>query len=148
MESNRSKRRGFSKSKLVMSFYRATKPSSAFSGKPKSSPTNSSLTSLEFVANQPIKPKAPPSSTTAASPAVGLIIVNQDQVFPPQKPNVAFVVPDRNGDSYGKLENFYGAAAEDEAVDVKAARYISSVQERFQLERVNSDRKNIEDMQL
>lgn len=141
MESNRSsKRRGFTKSKLLMSFYRAAKPSSAglqpYSGKPKS---NSSFsTSLEFVANQQTKPKAPPS---VSGPSVGFIIVKQDQGFAPQKPKVAFVVPDDN--SYGKLENFYGGAVEDdEAVDAKAARYISTVRERFLLERVNSERKN------
>ncbi|KAI3457821.1 hypothetical protein Pfo_014484 [Paulownia fortunei] len=150
MESIRSKRRSFSKTKLVMSLYRATKPSSAalqpYSSKlPKPSPSNSLPTSVEFVANQPIKPKAPPSSTTAGSP-VGFIIVKQDQVFPQQTPKVAFVVTDRNRDSYGKLENFYGGAAEDEGVDAKAAKYISSVQERFRLERVNSERKNFEDI--
>ncbi|KAG8366763.1 hypothetical protein BUALT_Bualt16G0001500 [Buddleja alternifolia] len=153
MESNRSKRRGFTKSKqLIMSIYRATKPSSAalqpYSSKPKSSPLNSS--DLEHVANdhEIIKPKAHP-------PQAGFIIVNQDKVFPQQKPKVAFVVPhDRNNigvDSYdggnNKLENFF-YASEDEAVDAKAARYISSVQERFRLERTNSERINIQELQL
>lgn len=47
------------------------------------------------------------------------------------KPNVSFVMSDTGRD----LENLYGVAV-DECVDVKAASYISSVQERFKLERV------------
>lgn len=126
-----------------MSLYRAAKPSTAAvqpytttPKPPKPIPSNS----VEFKGNHQTaaKPKAPPPSAAAA----GIIIVNQDQVFPQPMPKVAFVVAERNRDSYGKLENFYGGgAAEDEAVDAKAARYISSVQERFRLERVNSERK-------
>ncbi|KAH6781832.1 hypothetical protein C2S51_007125, partial [Perilla frutescens var. frutescens] len=62
MESNRSnnKRKGFAKSKLLMSFYRGSKPKSD--------------SSFEFVATPP------PPLTTAA---VGFIIVKQDhQVHP------------------------------------------------------------------
>ncbi|KAK4417911.1 hypothetical protein Salat_2203800 [Sesamum alatum] len=143
MESNRSKRRSFSKSKIVMSLYRATKPSSAplqpHSGKPPKPNSSSSPTSLEFVANQPIKPKASPAASATAGSPVGFIIVNQDQVFPQQTPKVAFVVTERKPDSYRKLENYYGGVAEDDGVDAKAAKYISSVRERF---------KNVEDMHL
>ncbi|KAH6758603.1 hypothetical protein C2S51_018838 [Perilla frutescens var. frutescens] len=119
MESNRSnnKRKGFAKSKLLMSFYRGSKPKSD--------------SSFELVA----PPPPPPPLTTAA---VGFIIVKQDHQV---HTNVAFVVPDRNG-GCAKLESFYGGAPEDDAVDAKAARYISTVKERFGLERVNSERKN------
>ncbi|KAL8538455.1 hypothetical protein ACS0TY_000455 [Phlomoides rotata] len=120
MDSTRSKRRSFPKSKLIRSFYRAaTKPSGS--------------------AAQPYSSKSSPAPSSAAP--VGFIIVNQDQVFPQQTSKVAFVVTDRNRDSYGKLENFY--AADDEGVDDKASKYISGVQERFRLEGVNSERKNI-----
>ncbi|KAG6391872.1 hypothetical protein SASPL_149635 [Salvia splendens] len=76
------------------------------------------------------KPKPDSSSTTA-----GFIIVKQDQVFPHHMPKVAFAaVPGRDT----KLDNFYSGSS-DEAVDAKAARYISAVQERFRLELINSD---------
>lgn len=133
MDSNRTKRRSFSKSKLIKSIYRAAKPSAAaqppYSTKPpKPTAANSS--------------PAPPGA--AAGPAVGFIIMNQEQIFPQPTPKVAFVVAaDRNR---GLLENFYGGAAEDEGVDAKAAKYISSVQERFRLERVNSERQNFQDI--
>ncbi|KAL0450809.1 UNVERIFIED_CONTAM: hypothetical protein Slati_1637300 [Sesamum latifolium] len=139
MESNRSKRsRSFSKSKLVMSLYRATKPSSAplqqqhpYSTKPpKPTHANSSPASLEFLSNQPIKPKAPPAASPTAGSPVGFLIVKQEQVFPQQTPKLAFVVTERKPDSYRKLENFYGGVAEDDGVDDKAAKYISSVRER------------------
>ncbi|KAL3653842.1 hypothetical protein CASFOL_003523 [Castilleja foliolosa] len=122
MEPIRNKRRNLiSKSMLSMSLHRATKPSSAalqpYIGKPsKPSPVN--------------KPKpGPPSMGT------GFMIVNQDQVFSQQAPKVGFVaVTDRSRDSYdAKLESFYGA--EDEAVDAKAAKYISRLHESFRLER-------------
>ncbi|EYU45421.1 hypothetical protein ABFS82_06G005200 [Erythranthe guttata] len=110
-----------SRSKLVMSIYRAAKGSPANHQQPINKPAT----------------KLGPTSSSSSKMAGGIIIVNQDQ----QTPKVAFVVKERNRDSYRKLENFYGGAAEDEAVDAKAARYISNVQERFRLERVNSDRK-------
>ncbi|KAL8049196.1 hypothetical protein ABFX02_06G005300 [Erythranthe guttata] len=114
-----------SRSKIVMSIYRAAKGSPANHQQPINKPA-----------------KLGPTSSSSSKIAGGIIIVNQDQVFADQQtPKVAFVVKERNRDSYRKLENFYGGAAEDEAVDAKAARYISNVQERFRLERVNSDRK-------
>lgn len=129
-----------------MSLYRATKPSSAplqqpYTTKPpKPTPANStSPASLDFLSNQPIKPKAPPAASPTAGSPVSFLIVKQDQVFPQQTPKVAFVVTERKPDSYRKLENFYGGVAEDDGVDDKAAKYISSVRERF---------KNVEDMHL
>ncbi|KAL1531556.1 hypothetical protein AAHA92_31682 [Salvia divinorum] len=81
------------------------------------------------------KPK--PDSSSLAPTAAGFIIVKQDQVFPPHhKPKVAFAaVAGRDA----KLDSFYGGSGGDEAVDAKAARYISTVQERFRLELINSD---------
>lgn len=135
MDSNRTKRRSFSKSKLIKSIYRAAKPSAAAAQQPYS-------TKLPPKATAANSSPAPPGA--AAGSAVGFIIMNQEQIFPQPTPKVAFVVADRNR---GLLENFYGgAAAEDEGVDAKAAKYISSVQERFRLERVNSERKNFQDI--
>ncbi|KAG6402877.1 hypothetical protein SASPL_135091 [Salvia splendens] len=125
MDSNRGKRRSFSKSKLIKSLYRAAKPST---GAANSSPAPSPY---EFGVANP-----------APSPAVGFIIVNQEQAFPQPAPKVSFVVAERNR---GRKENFYAGAA-DEGVDAKAAKYISTVQERFRLERVNSERKNYQDI--
>ncbi|KAG6400685.1 hypothetical protein SASPL_137527 [Salvia splendens] len=121
MDSNRAKRRSFSKSNLIKSLYRAAKPST---GAANSSPAPS------------------PYEFGVANPAVGFIIVNQEQAYPQPAPKVSFVVAERNR---GRTENFYAAAA-DEGVDAKAAKYISTVQERFRLERVNSERKNYQDI--
>ncbi|KAA8548246.1 hypothetical protein F0562_004493 [Nyssa sinensis] len=133
MESNR-KRKGFMKAKLAMSFYRAAKPSSSsvqYSSKVKPSPPPSSTASVGYVAS---------SSSNAL---VERYVVNPDYVTPQPKPKLSFLVPEINGgrDSYSscKFDNPYGGAG-DESVDVKAATYISSVQERFRLERVNSER--------
>ena len=90
MDSNRGKRRSFSKSKLIKSLYRAAKPSTA---------ANSSPAPYEFGVANP-----------APSPAVGFIIVNQEQAFPQPAPKVSFVVEARNR---GRTENFYAAAADE-----------------------------------
>lgn len=42
--------------------------------------------------------------------------------------------------------SFGGGAFGDDAVDLKAADYISSVQERFKLEMINSDRTECQDI--
>lgn len=130
MDSNRAKRRSFPKSKLIKSLYRAAKPSSA--------------------AQPPYGVESQPSKPKPAGSALGFMIVNQEQVFPQPPPKVAFVVAERNHDSYGRLENFYsgGNGNGDECVDAKAAKYISAVQERFRLERVSSERENFQQIIL
>ncbi|ONI19962.1 hypothetical protein PRUPE_3G308000 [Prunus persica] len=118
MESNR-KRRGFMKGKL-MPFYRAAKPST---------------TSMQY--SSKVKPSQASPNTAAYS--VGFM----DYVIAAQ-PNqtVSFIVPAADHSSQLKQQfdhKHYGAAAAgDESVDIKAATYISSVQERFKLERINS----------
>ncbi|CAI9758524.1 unnamed protein product [Fraxinus pennsylvanica] len=109
MESNH-KHRGFKKAKLVMSFYRAAKAASSSKVKPTPDPFNS------FNANG------------IGEEHTAFILKKQDKVFPQQQ-KVTFVVPD---DSYAKFD---GIAA-DEAVDAKAASYISSVQARFRLQQM------------
>ncbi|KAJ4729483.1 Dynein heavy chain 1, axonemal [Melia azedarach] len=115
MEANR-KRRGFIKGKL-MPFYRVAS---------KSSPT------VQYSS------KVKPNQSSPAAASVGYVIAQP-------KPKVSFIVPthdnnnnnnNNNRDKLSQLEKLYGVVG-DESVDSKAASYISSVQERFKLERVN-----------
>ncbi|GAV64258.1 hypothetical protein CFOL_v3_07776 [Cephalotus follicularis] len=116
MESNR-KRRGFIKGKL-MPFYRTAKPTVQFNSKVN---PNQSYPSSSFGYMAP-----------------------QDYVIAQPKPRVSFIVPDNNRDKLGNLDNPFGVAG-DESVDLKAAIYISSVQERFKLEGNNSERLKYQD---
>ncbi|KAJ6754485.1 hypothetical protein OIU79_027159 [Salix purpurea] len=117
MESNR-KRKGFTKGKLMVFYRSPPKPSS-----------NVQYTS-----------KLKPSQTSPAAASVGY--VNQDYMIAPQKQVVSFMVPaaDYHREKLSQFDKFFGVAG-DVSVDTKATRYISSVQERFKLERVNSERK-------
>ncbi|MCD7454242.1 hypothetical protein HAX54_024028 [Datura stramonium] len=103
--------------------------------------------------HQPIKQKLVPynpNSTIApsfSSTAVDFIL-NQDQVSVPQNPRVSFYIPpaaentiDRDFNSSSTTTNYnHGKTLDNESVDLKAASYISSVRERFKLERTNSER--------
>ncbi|KAG6793325.1 hypothetical protein POTOM_002530 [Populus tomentosa] len=121
MESNR-KRKGFTKGKLML-FYRS-------SPKPPSNVQYSS--------------KVKPSQTSPTTASVGY--VNRDYMIAPQKQVVSFIVPaaDNHRDKLSQFDTFFGVVG-DVSVDTKATSYISSVQERFKLERVNSERKQLED---
>ncbi|KAH7518917.1 uncharacterized protein LOC125424289 [Ziziphus jujuba] len=125
MESSR-KRRGFIKGKL-MPFYRAAKPSST----------------VQYT-SKVIKP----SQSSPSASSVGYVHV-QDYVISGQLPTkkVSFMLPENSREStFGQLDGtIYGVAC-DEAVDMKAASYISSVQERFKLERINSERPKCQDI--
>ncbi|KAM3250728.1 hypothetical protein P3S67_023152 [Capsicum chacoense] len=111
---------------------------------------------------QPKQKLAPynPNSTTASSlssssTATVDFILNQDQVSIPQKPKISFYIPpvaenttdqqeySNSTKSSGTTSTTYNYAKmlDNECVDLKAANYISSVQERFKLERINSERK-------
>ncbi|OWM71422.1 uncharacterized protein LOC116194461 [Punica granatum] len=117
MESNR-KRRGFIKSKLGLPFYKAAKPSSS---------------TVQY------STKATPNGQTSKQ-TVTVSYVVQEYIITQPKPKLSFVTPEK-----GRAEPF-DVAYGDEAVDLKAANYISSVQERFKLERINSERKNCQDI--
>ncbi|KAK3039083.1 hypothetical protein RJ639_028829 [Escallonia herrerae] len=147
MEANR-KRKGFMKAKLVMSFYRATKPTSTqlpytTTGKVVK-PSQSGANSGGFIANPHDHLVPQPKQKVALSTSSVGFIINQDQVTPqaPKQARVSFALPydshNVGRDSYGKFDNPYGIAG-DEGVDMKAATYISCVQERFRLERMNSE---------
>ncbi|XP_052196928.1 uncharacterized protein LOC127804174 [Diospyros lotus] len=128
MEANR-KRRGFMKTKLVKPFYRSAKPSPA-----------SSTTVLPY-----INTTAATKVIRSVAPSAGAVdfFVNHDYVTPAHpKQIISYAPPDNGYDSYyARLEKIYGVVA-DESVDLKAATYISCVQERFKLEQVNSERKD------
>ncbi|KAI6700858.1 hypothetical protein NL676_015182 [Syzygium grande] len=117
--------RGFIKAKLGLPFYKAAKL-----------PTSSVQYSSRVMPNQ--------SSPSAATTRVAFV-VHQDVISQPKAQKVSFMVPDKGRDSLGQFDKLFGMPG-DESVDLKAANYISSVQERFKLERVNSERKKNEDV--
>ncbi|XVF16179.1 hypothetical protein REPUB_Repub10bG0009400 [Reevesia pubescens] len=120
MESNR-KRRGFIKGKLT-SFYRAA----------KSAPT------MQYTTR--VKPNQGGSTTASVS-----FRVHQDYMNISQPKQFSFIVPaDKNRENLSQVDNFFGVA--DESVDLKAASYISSVQERFKHERNNSEPINLQEI--
>ncbi|KAL9404285.1 hypothetical protein Peur_001257 [Populus x canadensis] len=120
MESNR-KRKGFTKGKLMLFYRSSPKPSS----------------------NVQYSSKVKPSQTSLTAASVGY--VNHDMIAP-QKQVVSFIVPaaDNHRDKLSQFDKFFGVVG-DVSVDTKATSYISSVQERFKLERINSERKQLED---
>ncbi|KAI9177495.1 hypothetical protein LWI28_015941 [Acer negundo] len=126
MESNRKRRvSGFVKGKLLP-LYRVAKPSSA---------------TMQYSTSSKVKP----SQSSSATASVGYVVHHQDYLISqPTAQKVSFIVPDNNNmnnrDKYlSQFETIFGVAG-DECVDIKAASYISSVQERFKLERLNSER--------
>ncbi|GAA0156170.1 hypothetical protein LIER_13723 [Lithospermum erythrorhizon] len=135
--------RGFKKGKLVMTFYRAlAKPP------PNKKPTNMAPPPSTAVAGGRQKPREQAGRTTAEGGGGSQVnfIVKQDQVGPPTNAKVSFFVPeaDHNNGGHGFYDKNFGdlfGVVEDEAVDLKAASYISTVQERFHLERCNTDYK-------
>ncbi|KAG8489714.1 hypothetical protein CXB51_017709 [Gossypium anomalum] len=109
MDSNR-KGRGFIKGKLAP-LYRAVKPTTAVQCTNKAKPNQG-------------------SSTTAS---VGFRVHRDYMISQPKK--ISFVVPaDKNRENLSQIDNFFGVVG-DESVDIKAATYISSVRERFKLEK-------------
>ncbi|XP_022741540.1 uncharacterized protein LOC111293083 [Durio zibethinus] len=121
MESNR-KRRGFIKGKLTP-FYRAAKPAPA----------------MQYTSK--VKPNQASSTTTSVS-----YRVQQEYLNISQPKQVSFIIPaDMNRENLSQIDSFFGFAG-DESVDMKAASYISSVQERFKLERSNSERIKLQEI--
>lgn len=119
METSR-KHRGFIKSKLGIPFYKVV----AKTG---------SASALQY------STKAAPNQSSKQAATVGYV-VHQEYIITQVKPKVSFVIPEAALDSFDKGHG-------DEAVDLKAAKYISSVRERFnKLERINSERMNCQDV--
>ncbi|EXC33380.1 hypothetical protein L484_010790 [Morus notabilis] len=115
------------KGKLIP-FYRAAKPSST-----------SGTSHVQYTSSKAMKPIS--QSSAPSVPASVGFVVHQDYV----KPKVSFVLPDNTRDLPVQFDNLYGISV-DEGVDTKAATYISSVQERFKLERINSERMKCSEM--
>ncbi|EEF50884.1 uncharacterized protein LOC8271432 [Ricinus communis] len=129
MESNRKRRVGFMKGKL-MPFYRSPKPTT---------------TNVNQYSSKVIKP----SQSSSTYNVVHHHHHHQDYIIAPPKQKVSFVVPaaaenNRADKLLSQLDKLYGISV-DESVDVRTATYISSVQERFKLERSNSERVKFED---
>ncbi|KAE8694413.1 hypothetical protein F3Y22_tig00110783pilonHSYRG00177 [Hibiscus syriacus] len=114
MESNW-KRRGFIKSKLAP-FYRAAKPA---------------VPAMQYTKS--VKPNQDSATTASFS-----FRVHQDYKVSQPKQVSFFIPSDKKQENLGQIDTFFGFAG-DEAVDIKAATYISSVQERFKLERNDSE---------
>lgn len=129
MEANRKRSRGFLKGKLTVPFYRQSKP-----------PANTQFGTIGSTKT------TKPNQSTACPNSVG-IVVHQDYAIAQPKPKVTFVVADNCRDLVSQLEEVYGVVG-DESVDSKAALYISTVQERLKLERVNSERKKFQENQV
>ncbi|XWS43994.1 hypothetical protein CRYUN_Cryun15aG0007000 [Craigia yunnanensis] len=120
MESNR-KCRGFIKGKLTP-FYRAAKPAPA----------------MQYTTK--VKPNQ--SSSTKASVSFR---VHQDYMISQPK-QVSFIVPaDKKRENLSQIDNFFGVTGDD-SVDLKASTYISSVQERFKLERNDSEQIKLQEI--
>ncbi|KAL4192385.1 hypothetical protein AMTRI_Chr06g194050 [Amborella trichopoda] len=122
MESNR-KPRGFIKGKLVMSLHRASKPTSPVQNSNKVNPSPPT-TSVQFVIDK-----------KSTIPQIA------------QKKTI-----DAKANEVGRFNSFEsntivsGGGNGEESVDKRAEVYISYVQERFRLERVESDRRKFQDM--
>ncbi|KAE8661639.1 hypothetical protein F3Y22_tig00113725pilonHSYRG01599 [Hibiscus syriacus] len=121
MESDR-KHQGFFKGKLTL-FYRAVKAAPAakqYTGKVKPNQGSSATSSISFQVHRDY-------------------MISQPKRF-------SFIVPaDKNRENLSQINNFFGVAA-DESIDIKAATYISSVQERFKHERNNSERIKLQEV--
>ncbi|KAL5717503.1 hypothetical protein ACHQM5_010491 [Ranunculus cassubicifolius] len=149
MDSSR-KRRGpsnsFTNGKLVMSFYRApSKPNPSFhytTSKVKPSPPPSSVgyTSIGYLVDQEF---SVPSSNKKVSFAKSEPSRDQEYMVASSNKKVSYMKAEGPRDTKGYLDySSYG----DELVDIKAASYISHVQERFRLERAASERRNNKDL--
>ncbi|XP_042478925.1 uncharacterized protein LOC122059918 [Macadamia integrifolia] len=112
MEANR-KRKAFMKAKMVVAIYRAAKPSS---------------NTVQY------------SSKVKPTPSSSFVVDEDNFSIPAPKPKLS----DANSESFhdhsinGYMNNLYGAGG-DENVDMRAASYISCVQERFRHEHADTD---------
>lgn len=85
------------------------------------------------------------STTTTSAPSVGKLIVNQEQVTPQLSKHMATsvslylpspeIAATAGVSSYSatRMDTLYGGGAVDDAVDLKAEDYISSVRKKFSL---------------
>ncbi|KAI8017721.1 hypothetical protein LOK49_LG04G03515 [Camellia lanceoleosa] len=125
MEASNRARKGFTKGKLVMSFYRAPKPQSTSS-------------TVQY-------------NNSSSSNSNSGVVINHDKYVAAQprlhKVSEIGGLDDSSYTTTFENSHHYGVVAGDESVDLKAASYISCVQERFRLDWVNSERKMTQEMQ-
>ncbi|KAE8720149.1 hypothetical protein F3Y22_tig00109916pilonHSYRG00140 [Hibiscus syriacus] len=77
--------------------------------------------------------KVKPSQGSSTTASVDFQVRRDYMISQPKR--ISFVVPtDKNRENLRHIDNFFGVVG-DESVDLKAATYISSVQERFKLEK-------------
>lgn len=115
MESNRKRRGGLLKAKLVgLPFYKSTKNAST------GQHNNTKL--------------VPSQQSSKSTTSVGFMV---HQEYAPN-PKVSFIVAGENSATFSQLDRVFSYPS-DEAVDLKASNYISSVKERFKLEQINSE---------
>ncbi|KAK9117582.1 hypothetical protein Sjap_016529 [Stephania japonica] len=108
------------KAKMVMSFYRTTKPTSSSSSTVQYSSKVKPSQDQEFVVNPSVNNK----KVTFLNPDIGSVSRDHHDHYHHQSSAIYSIV----------------GGHEDLNVDTKAASYISCVQERFKLERANSER--------
>ncbi|KAL4332943.1 hypothetical protein GQ457_07G000440 [Hibiscus cannabinus] len=88
----------------------------------------------------------PPSTTTVMPNQASTFSFRLHQDYKVSQPKqVSFFIPaDKKRENLSQIDTFFGVAG-DEAVDIKAATYISSVQERFKLERNNPEQVKLQE---
>ncbi|KMT09669.1 hypothetical protein BVRB_6g131190 [Beta vulgaris subsp. vulgaris] len=110
------KRRGFLRGKLL-SFSRTSKSSA----------------SAQYTS------RIRPNLSSASVPSITYVVEHQD-LKPQPRQKVSYLVPEYDYNSVNQFESYFSTVA-DENVNMKAVSYISTVKERFKLERINSERK-------
>lgn len=139
MESSRKRRTGLIKGKLVKCLYRpaaathlpstTTSPTNYYSSsKDDTPPPTVYHLQLHHHHQQPKEKLVPFNPNNISIPLSSTFIVNQDQAAPPQKPKVSYYVPPRTNYNYAEMVD---KTYVDESIDMKAAHYISYVEERF-----------------
>lgn len=113
------RRRGFIKGMRLFSFSRASK----------------SCSGVQYTSRM-----KPSYQSSASVPPITYLVDHKD-TKPKGRPKVSLFVPEyHDSSSFNELESYLSSAG-DENVNMKAASYISTVREKFKLERMNSERK-------
>uniref|UniRef100_A0A803KWL8 Uncharacterized protein n=1 Tax=Chenopodium quinoa TaxID=63459 RepID=A0A803KWL8_CHEQI len=81
-----------------------------------------------------------PNLSSASVPSITYLVDHQDFNSQPRQ-KVSLFVPEYTYKSVNEFESYF-STVDDENVNMKAASYISSVRERFKLERINSERNS------
>ncbi|KAL3379013.1 hypothetical protein AABB24_004769 [Solanum stoloniferum] len=123
MESIRKRRTGLMKGKLVKSLYRGRAVKASNSTTNYSREVDTPIYHLHHHHHPQPKEKLAPYNPNS------IIIVNQEKAATPPKPKVSYYIS--TGRDSNSTNSNYHYVDTDESVDIKAANYISCVQERF-----------------